>query len=230
MFRRFLVLAVLLAGCTAQEGAPPPSSSAPPPSSSAVPVPDQWNQMGRRAQSAYVAKEAFGTDAKWEEDQPSGPGGYEHGTPEVSEVCGDVKIGSGFKVTRSRWWRGEYVVLGQVVHALSEQKASELLDQIWAKSRTCPTYAPTDGLAARAVSSDAAVASPEGLDGFYAFCETAPDIGDGSDICMAYLARGDLLVSLRSNTLSSDPLVSRHEAMQQLQKATPLAAKALAAA
>lgn len=227
MFRRFLISAVLLTGCSAQEAAPP--SSAPPTSSSKVSVPDQWNQLAGRALSAYVAKEAFGPDAPWKEDQPDAPGGYEHGTPDVAEVCGGVKISSGFKVTRSRLWHGDYTVVWQNVHALSSQKAAELVEQIRAKSRTCAAYTRREGKPARAVAPDAAVTPPAGFDGFYAFCETAPDVALGQDKCQAYLARGDLLVVYGSNAASEDPNAARLAALRQLQQMTPLVAQALAA-
>ncbi|NKE56967.1 hypothetical protein FXN61_09005 [Lentzea sp. PSKA42] len=219
-------MTVLLAGCTAQEAAPP--SSPPPVSSSAVSVPDQWNQLAGRALSAYVAKEEFGPDAPWKEDQPAAPGGYEHGTPDVAGVCGGVKIGSGFKVTRSRLWRGDTVVW-QNVHALSSQKAAELVEQIREKSRTCSAYPRKEGKPTRAVTPDAAVTPPAGFDGFYAFCETAPDVAQGQDNCQAYLARGDLLVVYGSNAVSEDPNAARLAALRQLQQMTPPVAKALAA-
>ncbi|MGW6934082.1 hypothetical protein ACWGE0_28775 [Lentzea sp. NPDC054927] len=227
MFRRFLILAVLLAGCTAQEAAPPPSS--PPPTSSSVSVPDQWNQLVARAEKTYVSKDAFLPDAPWNRDYPATPGGYEDKTQEVSTVCGGLRISSGFKVSRNRLWRGEYTVVWQDVHALSADKAATLVEQIGAKVRSCATYARTAGKPERAVTPDVAVAPPTGFDGFYAFCETAPDIKPGQLNCQAFLARGDLLVSFGSNVVSEDPADAKATALAQVQRMMPLVTQALAA-
>jgi hypothetical protein len=227
MFRCFLILAVLLAGCAAQEPAPPPSS--PPPTSSTSSVPDQWNQLAGRAVSAYVSKDAFVPDAPWEKDQPAAPGEYESGTPDVSLACGGVKVSSGFKVTRTRLWRGETMVVWQDVHALSADKAAELVERVRAKSRTCSTYVRKDGKPERAVAPDAAVTPPAGFDEFYAYCETAPDVRLGQDNCQAFLARGDLLVNFGSNVVSEDPSLARATALRQLQLIAPAVAQALAA-
>ncbi|MFS8098561.1 hypothetical protein LFM09_15630 [Lentzea alba] len=229
MFRRFLILAVLLAGCSAQEAAPSPSS-APPTSSSTVSVPDRWNQLALRAQSAYVSKVAFEPETPWKEDYPSGPGGYEHGRPEVSEVCGDTKISAGFKVTRTRQWRGEYTALLQHVHALSEQKATDLVAEIRSRSKTCSTYVETEGRPALTVTPDLVVPRLAGLDDSYAVCEATPDAGQHIDYCSAYLARGDLLVTVGTSAVSDDPGYARYLAWQQLLKIAPVAAQVLAAA
>ena len=85
MFRRLVILAVLLTGCTAQEAVPPPSS--PPPASSSVPVPDKWNQLAARAESAYVVKEAFAPDAPWNKDHPGTPRGAGDNAAELPSAC-----------------------------------------------------------------------------------------------------------------------------------------------
>jgi hypothetical protein len=227
VFRRFLILAVLLTGCTAQEAAPPASPA--PTTSSSVSVPDQWNQLVARAESAYLAKDAFVPDAPWNRDYPATPGGYEDKTQEVSTVCGGVKISSGFKVSRNRLWRGEYKVVWQDVHAFSSQKAAELVELIRAKAKSCPTYARAAGKPERAVTPDAAVTPPAGFDAFYAFCETAPDVKAGQHNCQAFLARGDLLVSFGSNAVSEDPATARLTAFKELQQMVPVVAQKLAA-
>ena len=226
MFRRFLILAVLLTGCSAQEAAPPPVSA--PPSTTSASVPDQWNALARRAESAYAAKDVFAPDATWLEDRPAAPGSYEHGTPEVSDVCGKIKVGSGFKVTRRREWSGATMALVQGVHALSEQKAADLVEQIRSKARTCTTYTAIEGKPQRAVTPDAAIPWPDGVDDFYAYCETAPDIQPGLHSCMAYLARGDLLVVVSGNAAYDNPADALASAMIQLKNITPVAAQALA--
>lgn len=229
MFRRLLVLTVLLAGCTAQEGAPPPVSTPPTTTSASVAVPDQWNLLARRAESAYAAKEAFAPDAAWTEDFPAAPGGYEHGTPMVSEVCGGVEISSGFKVTRIRHWSGETIGVAQHVHALSSQKPADLIEQIRSKSRSCTTYTAVEGKPQRTVTPDVAVSRPTGIDDLYALCQTAPDSQPGLHNCSAYLARGNLLVAVGVSTNSDDPTAARLWSLEQLRKATPVVAAALAA-
>ncbi|MDX8035903.1 hypothetical protein SK803_37375 [Lentzea sp. BCCO 10_0856] len=220
-------MAVLLAGCGAQEAAAPPSS--PSPTSSSVSVPDQWNQLAARAEKTYVPKDAFLPDAPWNRDHPATPGGYEDTTQEVSTVCGGLKISSGFKVSRNRLWRGEHTVVWQDVHALSADKAAMVVEQIQAKARSCATYARTAGKPERAVTPDVAVTPPTGFDGFYAFCETATDIKPGQLNCQALLARGDLLVGFGSNVVSDDPAHAQATALRQLHRMMPVVAQALAA-
>lgn len=226
MFRRLLILAVLLTGCSAQEAAPPPAST--PSSTPTSSVPDQWNALARRAESAYAAKEVFAPGAAWEEDRPAAPGSYEHGTPEVSEVCGGVEVGSGFKVTRRREWIGETMAVVQTVHALSEQKAADLVEQIRSKSHTCTTYTAVEGKPQRAVTPDVAVSRPDGLDDLYGYCETAPDFLEGLHTCTVYLARGDLLVAASGNAAYDSPNEALASALIQLKNITPVVAQAMA--
>ncbi|HEX8870926.1 MAG TPA: hypothetical protein VF821_35000 [Lentzea sp.] len=229
MFRRFLILMVLLAGCTAQEAAPPPVSSSPP-NSSSVPVPDKWNQLYDKAGAAYAAKDAFMPDAPWNADNPAAPGGVRDNTSVLPSACSGVKLSSGFKVTRTRLWRGETKVVWQDVHALSEQRAGDLVEQIRVKSRTCAGYVRKEGKPERVVTSDAAVEPPAGFDDFYAYCETAPDVLAGQDNCQAYVARGEVLVNFGSSVVSDDPIDARETAIRRLREMLPVVAGALAAA
>ncbi|SEQ47692.1 hypothetical protein SAMN05216188_103159 [Lentzea xinjiangensis] len=177
--------------------------------------------------TAYVAKEAFAPDATWTKDEPSEPGGYEHGTPVVAEVCGRVELGSGFKVMRTRRWSGQTMAVRQHVHALSEQKAADLVEQVRAKSRTCTTFTAIEGKPQRAVTPDAEVPRPDGLDDFYAYCGTLPDLRPGMHTCEAYLAWGDLLVVAGANAAHGDPAEARRSALEQLKAVAPGVALAL---
>lgn len=81
----------------------------------------------------------------------------------------------------------------------------------------------------RAITPDVVMAPPAGFDGFYVYCETAPDVRPGQHNCQASLARDELLVNFGSNVTAEDPADARSTALEQLREMVPVVAQALAA-
>ncbi|GLY49583.1 hypothetical protein [Lentzea sp. NBRC 102530] len=194
-------------------------------------MPEKWNQLSDRAVAALVPKDAFAPDAPWSKDIPAAPGEIVAQTSGVAGLCGDVEVKSGMRVTRHRFWSGPHKVVWEDVHALSEDKAADLLDRVREKARACTSYVRKEGKPERVVTPDVAMdPPPAGFDDLYAFCETAPDVQEGQHNCQAYLARGNLLVNFGTSVFSDDPVLTRGTAQQQLKEMLPIVAQAAAAA
>jgi hypothetical protein len=190
-------------------------------------VTDKWNASERKAKAALAAKDALEPHGPWQEDRPMTE---QRGVPVVLRLCGPVQVEQGWMVTEGRIWVGELMDASQYVHALSDVKPRDLVEEIRTRARDCPQYAHRDGMPERAVHPDADVPAPSGLDDFYAYCETANDRLPGMQHCTAIMARDDLLVTTHSWGYKPDIRAARAEVLDRLRQVVPIVADAVLAA
>lgn len=190
MIRHLVALAAVGALAACSTPAPPPPT--PTTTSSSTSVTDRWNALQRKTEAALVAKDAFAPGGPWKEDRPVTE---QRGAREVVRLCGPVTVEPGWAVTQARFWVGDDVHASQYVHALSELKASALVETVRTRAKSCPKHTPRQDEPEHVVIPDVEGPTPAGLDGFYVYCEKVDQADLGVHHCMAVMARDDLFVT-----------------------------------
>jgi hypothetical protein len=160
-----LALAALTAGCAGEPAAAPAPST----TTTTTTAPPTTAELNERAKAAIAAPDAFAAaDGQV-----------------VSVICGGRKIMvDGTSVTRSRLWTGKTTVF-QEVHAMADRTAATLVKTVETGLTACTT--------ARSVEQLTALAKPEGVDDFYAYCEATLDPTVSPFACYALMGRGTLI-------------------------------------
>ncbi|WP_434443027.1 hypothetical protein [Lentzea sp. E54] len=177
-----MALVGLVAGCAGEPAAaPPPSTTIP--MTTALPTPAELNERAKAAIAPPDAFAAVGGQVKTNVPATDGEIGADGQV--VAMICGGREIHvDGTSVARSRLWTGRTTVFQQV-HAMADRMAAVLVQGVETGLASC-THT-------RSVEQLTALAKPEGVDDFYAYCEATLDPDVSPYACYAFMGRGTLI-------------------------------------
>jgi hypothetical protein len=210
-----MVVAALTTACGGEPAAAPTATT-----TTTTTVPPTPAELDQRAKAAIAPPGAF--DALGGEFKQSKPANDSDPGAEgemVTSVCNDTPVRvDGMSVARTRVWAGQ-LDLFQRVHAMSDRPATTLVELVRARVKLCAESRPTDQ-----IKATIPLTKPQGIDDFYAYCETNqdPDLVDWS--CHAVMGRGTLITLVVAFGLTQSA------AEAQLTSAVPIFAETFAKA
>lgn len=188
-----MVVVALTTACGGEPAAAPPTTT-----TTTTTVPPTPAELDQRAKAAIAPPGAFDAlSGKFKQSTPANdldPGA--EGEP-VAFVCNDTPIRvDGVSVARTRVWTGR-LALFQRVHAMSDRPAATLVESVRARVKLCAGSRPADQ-----IKVTIPLTKPQGVDDFYAYCETNqdPDLVDWS--CHAVMGRGTLVTLVVASGLT----------------------------
>jgi hypothetical protein len=180
-----MVVAALTTACGGEPASAPPATT----TTTTTTVPPTPAELDQRAKAAIAPPGAFDAlGGKFKQSTPatdSDPGAEGE---MVTSVCNNDPIRvDGVSVARTRVWAGQ-LDLFQRVHAMSDRPAATLVEVVRTRVKSCAGYRPADQ-----TKVTLPLTKPQGVDDFYAYCETNqdPDLVDWS--CHAVMGRGTLI-------------------------------------
>ncbi|MET9231624.1 hypothetical protein [Lentzea sp. NPDC003310] len=208
-----LTVVVLTAGCTGTPDAAPPSATTTT-TTTAPPTPAELNERAKAAIAPADAFAALGGQVKGSAPTTDGEIGADREI--VALLCGtEEMLVDGTSVARSRVWTGG-VSLFQRVHAMSDRTAAALVGAVRTRLSRCAK--------SRGAEEATSVAKPQGVDDFFAHCETNPDAGFVPWSCSALIGRGTLISVVTASGQSKE------SAQAQLTSVLPIFAQTFAKA
>lgn len=177
-----MAVAALTTACGGEPGAAPPTTT----TTTVPPTPAELDQRAKAAIAPPGAFDALG--GKFKQSTPANDSDLGAEGEIVTSVCNGTPIRvDGASVARTRVWAGQ-LDLFQRVHAMSDRPAATLVEVVRDRVTSCAQYRPADQ-----TKVTIPLTKPQGVDDFYAYCETNrdPDLVDWS--CHAVMGRGTLI-------------------------------------
>lgn len=195
---------VTLTACSLAPAEPQPVTSAPTTSTSTASTPEMVRAIDPKVKMALMPPDSFeDIGSKFQQDRPPLTDELANTNGRLSDVCLGARVDSGISVSRRRMWNGS-VSVWQDVYGLVDVTSAHVLDTVRAKARSCQTYVRTINKPLLVVKADAELPALSGIDGSYAFCQSMVDVSESGWNCVAFLARGDLVVSVSIVAKSED--------------------------
>ncbi|MGW6442928.1 hypothetical protein [Lentzea sp. NPDC055074] len=179
-----MAVVALTAGCAGEPAAAPPTTTTT--TTTAPPTPAALNE---RAKAAIAPPEAFAAvGGQVRTSVPATDAEIGADGEIVTTLCGTSEMRvDGTSVARTRVWSGR-VSLFQRVHAMSDRTASALMGAVQTRLTGCAKD--------RAAEETKAVTKPEGVEDFFAHCETNKDPELVPWSCHALMGRGTLITDV----------------------------------
>ncbi|MEU7476573.1 hypothetical protein AB0A63_11365 [Lentzea sp. NPDC042327] len=209
------IAALATTACGGEPAAAPPVTT-----TTTTTAPPTAAELDLRAKAAIAPPGAF--DAQGGKVGSSTPAtdtdpGLE-GEP-VTFVCKTSELfADGMSVSRTRTWDGR-VDLFQRVHATADRPAATLVERVRTWAQQCTQYRGADK-----IKLELPLTKPQGVDDFYAYCETTEDPALIDWSCHAVMGRGTLITVV----VAFGPTQAAAEA--QLTSAVPIFAETFAKA
>ncbi|WP_433271579.1 hypothetical protein ACQPZF_12770 [Actinosynnema sp. CS-041913] len=185
------VLAGVLVACDATPAAEPAPTSSSSPTTTSVPVttssaPSLADRLPAMVERATIPRDGL---ADYGVAAPTYQQYAVEGMPKPCEV--EVDAESGYTPGLFREWADGRIALRQSVVGYSEATGAEMLSQLTAATRDCDSWSEDD--IKLNVVGNVSVNRPEGVEGFLGFCASATKPGEQYWMCVAFMARGNLV-------------------------------------
>jgi hypothetical protein len=206
MIRRVLLLVLAVTACStpapAQQAATTPpiaattTTSSAPPTSSGPSLADLQAKADRAALAVDGMADYGITKAERDALVP--------GALTLSAgLCGQ-KLGFTVPAGRYRMFSGDKILLHNAATSFQARTGASVIDVIAAMAKKCTQWKDDDGFNHK-ITIDNTIARPDGVDGFFVFCDVTEDATKDFRYCSALMSRGDTVVEVSPTAHVSFP-------------------------
>jgi hypothetical protein len=221
MIRRVLLLVLAASACStpapAQQAATTPPTAAMTTTSSAPPTSDGPSLADLQAKADRAALAVDGMAdygiAKAEIDDLS-PGALTLS----AGLCGQ-KLSFTVPAGRYRMFSGDKILLHNAASSFQARTGASVIDEIAAMAKKCTKWKDDEGFNHK-IAIDVAVTRPDGVDGFFAYCDVTEDATKDFRYCSALMSLGDTVVeaSPTAHVSFPNPVIHLREILPRVAK------------
>jgi hypothetical protein len=207
MIRRVLLLMLAVSACSTPAPAQQAATTAPttttttttttsaPPTSSAPSLADLQAKADRAA-LAVDGLADYGAKPEIDENDPTA-------LTLFTGLCGQ-KLSFSAPVGRYRMFTGDKILLHNSAASFQARTGASVIDAIAAMAKKCTTWKDDEGFNHK-ITIDTTIARPDGIDGFFVFCDVTEDATKDFRYCAALMSLGDTVVEVTPTAHVSFP-------------------------